>query len=86
MCDESLKFIVVILKLMFWRDKFILPPTESQRIDYQVSLIKCIVLNLPNNIRVMRKTDFWLCKNKDADQLCSHCTADQRLCFRSTDM
>ena len=23
---------------------------------------------------------------KDADQLCSNCTADQRLCFRSTDI
>ena len=25
--------------------------------------------------------DFCLGKNKDADQLCSNCTADQRLCF-----
>ena len=23
-----------------------------------------------------------LCENKGADQLCSNCTADQRLCFR----
>ena len=31
----------------------------------------------------MRKQDFCLCENKDADQLiCSNCTADQRLCFR----
>ena len=27
------------------------------------------------------KPDFCLCKNKGADQLCSNCTADQRLCF-----
>ena len=33
----------------------------------------------------MRKPDFCLCKNKDADQLCSNCTADQRLCFRYSD-
>ena len=26
-----------------------------------------------------------LCKNKDADQLCSNCTADQHLCFRYSD-
>ena len=26
-----------------------------------------------------------ICENKDADQLCSNCTADQRLCFRYTD-
>ena len=29
----------------------------------------------------MRKSDFCICKNKAADQLCSNCTADQRLCF-----
>ena len=33
----------------------------------------------------MRKPTFCICKNKDADQLCSNCTADQRLCFRYTD-
>ena len=33
----------------------------------------------------MRKQDFSLCKNKDADQLCSNCTADQCLCFRHSD-
>ena len=31
------------------------------------------------------KTGLFLCENKDADQLCSNCTADQRLCFRYTD-
>ena len=25
---------------------------------------------------------FGICENKDADQLCSNCTADQCLCFR----
>ena len=35
--------------------------------------------------RIMRKPDFCLCKNKDADQLCSNCTADQRICFRCSD-
>ena len=33
----------------------------------------------------MRKLDFCLCENKDADQLCSNCTADQRLCFHCSD-
>ena len=33
----------------------------------------------------MRKQDFYLCKIKGEDQLCSNCTADQRLCFRLTD-
>ena len=30
---------------------------------------------------VMRKADFCICENKDADQLCGNRTADQRLCF-----
>ena len=34
----------------------------------------------------MRKSTICICENKDADQLCSNCTADQRLCFRNTDI
>ena len=33
----------------------------------------------------MRETDFCLCENKGVDQLCSNCTADQRLCFHYTE-
>ena len=33
----------------------------------------------------MRNPEFCLCENKGADQLCSDCEADQRLCFRYTD-
>ena len=33
---------------------------------------------------VMRNTDFYICENKDADQLRSNREADQRLCFRYT--
>ena len=35
--------------------------------------------------RVVRKTDFCICENKDADQLRGNREADQRLCFRYTD-
>ena len=34
---------------------------------------------------VMRKPTFCICENKDADQLCGNCEADQRLCFRYLD-
>ena len=34
---------------------------------------------------VMRKPDFCICKNKDADQLRGNREADQRLCFRYMD-
>ena len=33
----------------------------------------------------MRKPDFCICENKDADQLLGNREADQRLCFRYTD-
>ena len=33
----------------------------------------------------MRKRDFCICENKDADQLRGNREADQRLCFRYTD-
>ena len=33
----------------------------------------------------MRKPDFCLCENKDADHLCSNCTADQGLCLSHSD-
>ena len=33
----------------------------------------------------MRKPDFRICENKDADQLRGNREADQRLCFRYTD-
>ena len=35
--------------------------------------------------RVMRKPAFYICENKDADQLRSNCEVDQRLCFRYMD-
>ena len=35
--------------------------------------------------RVLRKPDFCICENKDADQLRGNREADQRLCFRYTD-
>ena len=35
--------------------------------------------------RDVRKPDFCICENKDADQLRGNREADQRLCFRYTD-
>ena len=34
----------------------------------------------------MRKPAFCICENKDADQLRGNREADQRLCFRYTDL
>ena len=38
-----------------------------------------------NLSHVMRKPDFCICENKDADQLRGYREADQRLCFRYID-
>ena len=35
--------------------------------------------------RVVRKPAFYICENKDADQLRGNREADQRFCFRFTD-
>ena len=34
---------------------------------------------------LVRKPTICICESKDADQLCSNCEADQRLCFCYTD-
>ena len=49
---------------------------------YQTDLLVCFfsVLNEP----VHQKTNYCICETKGADQqLCSYCSADQCLCFRS---
>ena len=38
-----------------------------------------------NMSRAVRKLAFYMCENKDADQLRGNREADQRLCFRNTD-
>ena len=45
-------------------------------------LYKLSVLHMS---RVVRKTAFCICENKDADQLRGNREADQRLCFRFTE-
>ena len=42
-------------------------------------------LNVVHMSRVVRKTAFCICENKDADQLRGNREADQRLCFRYAD-
>ena len=57
---------------------------EEERLYYLCSENKGtdLRLNLSCNVR---KPDFCICENKDADQLRGNREADQRLCFRYTD-
>ena len=41
-----------------------------------------LIFDLKHMSRIKRKPEFYLCKNKGTDQLCSNCTADQHVCFR----
>ena len=58
------------------------PPNVPRTVDTSFSgpVIKSIIMS-----RVMRKLDFSICENKDADQLRGNREADQCLCFRYTD-
>ena len=42
-------------------------------------------LHVQDMSRIMRKTAFCICENKDADQLRGNREADKRLCFRYID-
>ena len=49
-------------------------------------LLEPFLTDLQDNLsRDVRKPDFRICENKDADQLRGNREADQRLCFRYTD-
>ena len=52
--------------------------------DFAICVHSCCKCVLYMSL-VMRKPDFCICENKDADQLCVNRTTDQRLCFRYMD-
>ena len=56
--------------------------------DFLFMHLTCKIVKLCTyilNVRcILRKPDFCICENKGANQLCSNCTADQRLCFFAT--
>ena len=48
--------------------------------------VPCLYQSHLNMSHMVRKLDFCQCENKDTDQMCRNCTADQRLgFFRFTD-
>ena len=51
-----------------------------------IAIAISVIFNIANEMsRVVRKPDFCICENKDADQLRGNREADQRLCFRYMD-
>ena len=60
---------------------------STHNIGFHEEIMK-IFFRLSSNTHlchVVRKPDFGICKNKDADQLSGNREADQRLCFRYSD-
>ena len=60
---------------------------STHNIGFHEEIMK-IFFELSSNThlsRVVRKPDFGICENKDADQLRGNREADQRLCFRYSD-
>ena len=63
---------------------FLIKLGNYHNFSYEELHVYCMAC-LHNLSRVMRKPDFCICENKDADQLRGNHEADQRLCFRYTD-
>ena len=58
-----------------------------QKLKFRVCLGSQFEMINPNYNYLLHQNNISYClgENKDADQLCSNCTADQHLCFRYTD-
>ena len=55
-----------------------------QTVQQTINQTQTVLLKI-NMSHVMIKSAFYICENKDADQLCGNRTADQHLCFRYID-
>ena len=55
------------------------PNDTDQNVLYLYFSVITYQKKLDDLSRIMTKLDFCICENKAADQLCSNCTADQRL-------
>ena len=60
-------------------------PLKTHSVHYFLVAFSCLSIILKYMSLVMRKPDFCLCENKDADQLRGNLEADQCLCFCYTD-
>ena len=88
-CPQSEHIFNINLQLLLWMLSMMLRIPAKVLITRGNNTFYYVTLStgkLRHHIsRVMRKPDFCLCENKGADQLCSNCTANQRLCFRYLD-
>ena len=60
-------------------------PPFGKELLTRLTLCSLFVLSNCNLSLVMRKPDFCVCENKDADQLRGNRETDQRICFRYAD-
>ena len=90
-------FVLYILFLTVYFSRWITPVGEERAVvfllsitaDFVFSVRRCLPFGVIDKLWHLspdvRKQDFCICENKDADQLRGNREADQRLCFRYTD-
>ena len=61
-------------------------PLKTHYVQYFLIAFNCLSIILKYMSLVMRKPDFCICENKEADQLRGYFEADQCLCFCYTDI
>ena len=82
-CQQGLRIFLQFIKFCLQEFRSFASAWAWKHLKRQ--LLKLVwMLMLEHMNRVARKLEFCLCENKGEDQLCSNCTADQRLCFRYT--
>ena len=81
-------FLDAMLHLPILQTESLLLPTRVQAVAIDPELHEKHVHTFEDETQGLfkfeprhEKPEFCLCDNKGADQLCSECTADQRLCF-----
>ena len=79
------KFVFAYAKSRFLMMLLIYKPPPPLVTFIHVSISDQSVNLLYDMSRLVRKPAFYICKNKDADQLRGNREADHRLCFRYTD-
>ena len=79
MIRENLYYVYVVVCFANGAFRQTLPTLKKRQLIVLQSC-NCYYMSL-----VMRKPDFCICENKDADQLRGNREADQRHCFRYTD-
>ena len=85
MKQNALSLTLTHMVLINFCTQFFLMESAAYSLSSPAMPSFCDILIKSHMSHYMEKPTIWICENKGADQLRSHCVADQRLCFRYTD-